>query len=88
MTFDGVTYEKAHDFARLSSQLERVQALMIDGQWRTLEEISTKVGGTIPSLSARLRDLRKNKFGGFTILRRRRDELKRGLHEYKMEAGK
>ena len=65
--FDGVTYEPERDKARLTGQLERVRALMSDGQWRTLRQIAEAVGGSEAGVSARLRDLKKKKFGGLTV---------------------
>ena len=50
------------DQERLSSLLERVKALMSDGNARTLAQIAQKTGGTESSVSARLRDLRKERF--------------------------
>jgi hypothetical protein len=82
--FDGATYEPEHDKARLTTQLERVKALMLDGQWRTLAKIQNKVGGTESSVSARLRDLRKSRFGGYAVDRRRRGEPSAGLFEYRV----
>lgn len=41
------------------TQVQRVLLSMSDGKWRTLEEISDLTGDTTPSVSARLRDLRK-----------------------------
>lgn len=82
--FDGVTYDPELDGARLATLLNRVSALMGDGQWRTLAEIVAQVGGTEPSVSARLRDLRKPKFGGYTVDRRRRGAAERGIHEYRL----
>lgn len=81
--FDGETYEPEHDQARLSTQLLRVQRLMADRQWRTLSTIAHLVSGTEASVSARLRDLRKTRFGGWTVERRRVDG---GLFEYRMLA--
>jgi len=78
---DGNTYEPALDQERLSSQLERVKTLMQDGRWRTLAEISAITGGTESSVSARLRDLRKDRFGGHTVNRRR---LIGGLYDYQL----
>lgn len=49
------------------SQHERVRAFMSDGSWRDLEEIVEACGGTAASVSARLRDLRKEKFGSHTV---------------------
>lgn len=82
MTFDGQTYEPALDHDRLSTQLERVKALMMDGEWRTLDEISSTVGHcSTPSASARLRDIRKARFGAFTVERKR---IGKGLFAYRV----
>jgi DNA-binding CsgD family transcriptional regulator len=81
--FDGVTYEPAQDAARLTGQLDRVCNLMRDGQWRTLSEIAVRVGGSEAGVSARLRDLRKAKFGSYEVSRRR---IGGGLWAYKVGA--
>ena len=78
---DGTTYEPALDQERLSSQLERVKALMQDGRWRSLETICAIVDGTETSVSARLRDLRKTRHGSHTVNRRR---VAGGLFEYQL----
>lgn len=80
--FDGETYESDLDHGRLATQLTAVRQLMSDGEWRTLDEISLIVSGTIPAISARLRDLRKEKFGGHTVERRRAQIS--GLFEYRL----
>lgn len=82
--FDGSTYDPGQDRDRLRRQLERVLLLMRDAQWRTLFEISAETGDPLQSVSARLRDLRKKKFGKHTVLRRRRGPEKRGLFEYSL----
>lgn len=82
--FDGQTYERAKDHARLTSQLVRVYACMRDGEWRTLDEISRSIRDPAASVSARLRDLRKAKFGGYAVQRRRRTA---GLFEYRLVLG-
>lgn len=82
--FDGETYEEEHDEERLSKQIIRVRSLMLDGQWRTLAEISAQTGDPQASISARLRDLRKVKFGSYIVNRRRRGLAKKGLHEYQL----
>lgn len=81
MRFDGATYEPKLDLDRLSSQLLKVEALMLDGKWRTLTHISIAVKAPESSVSARLRDLRKPRFGSHLIDRRR---VTRGLFEYRM----
>ncbi len=63
VAFDGATYEPQHDQARLHGLLQRVQAFMADGQWHSLQDIQQACGGTEASCSARLRDLRKPRFG-------------------------
>lgn len=82
--FDGRTFEPHHDAIRLSGQLARVRDLMSDQRWRTLAEIVDAVGGSEAGVSARLRDLRKSRFGGFTVDRRRRGAPSAGLWEYRV----
>jgi hypothetical protein len=80
--FDGQTYERSRDHKRLTRQIEKVFAAMIDGEWHTLPELNTVTGAPVQSISARLRDLRKHKFGEFVIEKRTRGEPKDGLWEY------
>jgi hypothetical protein len=54
---------------------------MLDGTWRTLEGIRSTVGGSEAGISARLRDLRKPRFGGYGVERRR---VSGGLFEYRV----
>lgn len=82
--FDGETYEPEHDRERLTTLLQRVESVMRGGQWMTLAEIKRITGGTEASISARLRDLRKSKFGGLEVERRRRGDPSAGLWEYRM----
>ncbi len=84
LRFDGVTYEKEHDQERLTNQLERVKNLMADGRWRTLDEIAFYTKSPVPSISTRLRDLRKERFGSHTVERRARGERSSGLFEYRV----
>jgi hypothetical protein len=79
MQFDGSTFEPERDEERLSSMLLRVQAIMSDGHWHTLAELAARTGGSEAAVSARLRDLRKPRFGGHKIIRR---HVRRGLWEY------
>lgn len=83
--FDGATIEP-QDIPRLASQQERVEAFMLSGRWVTLRELSRAVGGSEASVSARLRDLRKQRFGGWIVDRRRVEygSLGGGLWEYRM----
>ena len=81
--FDGATFDPSQDAERLASQLERVRDLMLDGRWRTLKQITRAVRGSEAGVSARLRDLRKSRFGGFIVDRRRMPDLD-GLWEYQV----
>jgi hypothetical protein len=84
MRFDGETYNHERDFDRLNGQLHRVFDLIKDGAWRTIPEITDAIGDASPqSISARLRDLRKDKFGAHTVERR---YLGEGLYEYRLVA--
>jgi hypothetical protein len=68
---DGETYDPSKDYVRLKGQNRKVFEIMKDGVWRSLQTIAEEVGCSEASVSARLRDLRKKKFGGFTVDRRR-----------------
>ncbi len=82
--FSGPAYVPDLDKARLSGQMVRVLILMMDGQWRTLAEIEAATGDPPASVSAQLRHLRKSRFGGHTVDKRRRGEAGRGLWEYRV----
>ena len=79
--FDGETYDPLLDHVRLSGQLQRVFELMADGRWRTLADIAEVAGGSEAACSARLRDLRKGKYGSHEILR---DRIGGGLWRYRL----
>ncbi len=79
--FDGKTYVPDRDRNRLRAQLGRIEALLSLGQWFTLEELSSRTGDPEASCSARLRDLRKTKFGGHTV---EREYAGGGLYRYRM----
>ena len=88
LPFDGDTFDAELDGKRLGKQLGAVVKLMRDRQWRTLEEIQRAIGfGSEASISARLRDLRKPKFGSHAVDRRRRGDPKKGLFEYRVHVG-
>jgi hypothetical protein len=79
---DGTTYEHRRDGRRLAAQHHRVLAYLRSGEWRTLAEISAYTGDPEASVSARLRDLRKPRFGGHTI---ERQYVQRGLFRYRLK---
>ncbi|MEH2525831.1 MULTISPECIES: hypothetical protein [unclassified Bradyrhizobium] len=79
--FDGSTYHPGADYVRLNGQLQRVAALMEDGRFRTLREIADEAGGTEASVSARLRDFRKPKYGAREV---QRERVAGGLYRYRL----
>ena len=82
--FDGPEYQAHYDNKRLTSQLDRVRNLMLDGAWRTLPEIHAKTGDPAASISAQLRHLRKMRFGSYLVDRRARGSREHGLFEYRI----
>jgi hypothetical protein len=85
MRFDGETYEPIHDQKRLTGQTLAVWRAMNDGQWHTLDGLCRITGyRSQASLSARLRDLRKDRFGGHDVEIRRRGDPTDGINEYRI----
>jgi hypothetical protein len=80
--FDGKTVTKK-DEGRLNVQLDKVRRAMFSGAWKTLEELEREVEAPQASISARMRDLRKVKFGAYTIDRRKKAGCK-ATYEYRL----
>jgi hypothetical protein len=80
---DGEIFDRSRDLSRLNAQARDVYEYMKHGQWRTLADISANTGHPEPSVSARLRDLRKPTLGGMTVERR---YIARGLYQYRVIA--
>ena len=83
--FDGSDYEHEHDFVRLSGQIQRVYDAIKDGDWYTLDEINKITGDPHASISAQLRNLRKERFGSHVIDKRYKGSRSNGLWEYSLE---
>ena len=86
--FNGPAYDPALDQVRLTGQALRVFRIMSDGKWWTLGEIAQTTGDPEASISAQLRHLRKPRFGGHTVNKRRRGEPGHGWWEYQLVARK
>lgn len=84
--FGGATFDADQDGKRLRAQVNKVREFMIGSGWVTLAKIAAALQIPEASASARLRDLRKEKFGGYTV-QRRRSIHGRGLHEYHLLIG-
>ncbi len=80
--FNGPDYVPALDQKRLSTQNDRIRDFMLDGRFRTLQEIETALGFPQASISAQLRHLKKPRFGAYTLNKRRRKLA--GLFEYQL----
>ena len=79
--FNGSDYVPERDDVRLSGQIKRVHSLMIDGIPRTLRQISNATGDPEASVSAQLRHLKKERFGGFIV---DKTHLGNGLYQYRL----
>lgn len=79
--FAGSDYEPARDDVRLTGQLLRVFECVKDGRWRTLAEIAAATGDPPASVSAQLRHLRKDRFGGHDV---RKEHVGGGLFRYRL----
>lgn len=79
---DGATFDPAVDTVPLNKQMVRVWCVMQSGAWYSLPVIADYTGDGEASVSARLRDFRKAKFGGHLVQRRKQPG--RRLHEYQL----
>jgi hypothetical protein len=80
--FDGPFYEPEKDQVRLSTQMERVKAFMLDKEWHILQELVDRCGpGTMTAMSARVRDLRKPRHGSYKVETQR---VEGGLYRYRV----
>jgi len=84
LKFDGSDYSQRLDGVRLTGQIQRIYGLMKDAKWRTIKEIASVCDDPPCSVSAQLRHLRKPRFGGHTVLKRRKGGEKGGLWEYQL----
>jgi hypothetical protein len=79
--FDGSDYVPTRDDNRLSAQYVRIFNLMSDGQFRTLNEISSVTNDPEASISAQLRHMRKPRFGSHTVEKTYEGN---GIYKYKL----
>jgi hypothetical protein len=82
--FNGSDYVPSLDKSRLTGQILDIFNLMRDGRWRTLSEIEHLTGHVQASISAQLRHMRKERFGGHIVNKRSRGERENGLFEYQL----
>ena len=79
--YDGSDYVPERDDKRLTGQILRIANCMMDGQWRSLADIEAITGDPAASISAQLRHLRKERFGGHTV---NKEHLSNGLWHYQL----
>lgn len=79
---EGGTFDRARDTDRLNRQARAVFIVMRDGKWRTLKTIALLTNEPEASVSARLRDLRKPRFGGYVV---DRSYVADGIWRYRLE---
>lgn len=83
--FGGSTYVPERDAQRLGTQLAAVRQILLQGDWWRLGDLTDAVAsltGCMASqtgVSARVRDLRKHRFGGYQVEKR---ALGRGVWLY------
>lgn len=64
---DGETFNRPRDRKRLDTAMHRVSDTMSDKKWHTLKDLAKKAECSETCASARVRDLRKPKFGGWKV---------------------
>lgn len=92
-TFDGAVYEEEKDVVRLSGQIERVHTILAQSKdvWLTVSEIQIKIANEFLlddpecSISAQIRNLRKERFGGYMIEKQRRGSEDSAIWEYQLQ---
>ena len=80
--FDGDDYQHDRDFDRLKGQILDIYQVIRNGHWYTLSGLAKITKHPEASISAQLRNLRKPKFGGYTILS---EHIGHGLYKYKLD---
>lgn len=87
--FDSGVDLKPSDHVRLGAQLQRLLSVVTDEQWWTVEKLQDEIFGRYgirdpqASLSAQLRNARKEKHGGYDIQRRRNGNF----YEFRLHRG-
>lgn len=74
-SYGGWTFDPVQDLERMGKQYYAVMCLVVDGQWRSLRQISDATGAPEASVSARLRDIRKD-YGAAAMEAKRAQEGK------------
>ena len=81
VSFDGADIDQERDDARLKQQINIIRKRMENAGWLTVQQLSQELGYPATSVSAQIRNLRKDKFGGRYVERRYQGN---GLYEFKL----
>ena len=81
MSTFGPAYVEAIDGARIHGQRAHILQIMVTGAAYTLAELEDRTGYPQSSISAQLRHLRKDRFGGYDV-QKRRQHADAGTWEY------
>ena len=80
--FDGDDYVADRDNARLTNQIDKVRMYMENAGYLTVKQIAADLKQPEPSVSAQIRNLRKDRFGARTVNREYRGD---GCYAFKLE---
>jgi hypothetical protein len=75
------TWDEQRDGARIAKQRDDIWNAIRDGNWYTLSQLEQTTGHPQSSISARLRDFRKARYGSHRI---ERGYVDRGLWQYRL----
>ena len=84
--FNGSDYVPSYDQKRLTKQIYIIKDLMLKSGFVTLQDIENVTGFPQASISAQLRNLKKERFGGYILEKRRTENKESGTFEYKLSA--
>ena len=82
LDFDGDHYDPIMDRERLTGQMKDVYDCIKNNKWWTVDELHSATGHPHASISAQLRNMRKDRFGGIEVTGRYRSGTR--IFEYKI----
>lgn len=78
---DPLPTDPEYDGELARRNVDRALAALFNGEWWSVQRLAVTIEATETSASSALRDLRKLKYGGWNVVRRR---LENGLSEYRL----
>lgn len=80
----GPAYDSVLDGERIRRQMQTIKEYMLQEEWKTLQEMENMLHYPQASISAELRHLRKVRFGGYAVDKRRRQCAVGKVWEYRV----